>query len=271
MRSGLAAQLCVSVLIVGGIISTARAANYFESSSGDLSGNGAAPTPLSLFHGSNILSATSGGGDFDMLAITIPASHRLDTLALSNYTGSSQSFAGIQTGNMWTAGTGFSVNAAALLGWTHFGPAASGAGVGQDILDNMAMGQGSAGFTPPLGPGVYTLLFQDTGGAVTYTMRFNVTFTMENIPGDFNVDTVVDGADLLQWQADFGVASTSDADNDGDSDGNDFLLWQQHLGQGAFASAVPEPAAAAMAAFGAAVFTARARFLGGKRAAAYIG
>jgi len=171
---------------------------------------------------------------------------------------------------MWTAGTGFSVNASALLGWTHFGPAASGAGVGQDILDNMAMGQGAAGFTPPLGPGVYTLLFQDTESAVSYTMRLNVTFFFEDVPGDFNGDTVVDAADLLQWQADFGVSSTSDADDDGDSDGNDFLIWQQHLGEGAFASSVPEPAAGLLASLGWMAF-ARAQLFGKKWASAYIG
>jgi len=71
------------------------------------------------------------------------------------------------------------------------------------------------------------------------------------IPSDFNLDRDVDGADLVQWQGDFGENALSDADNDGDSDGADFLPWQQQLGSGlpaaATSAAIPEPAARALA------------------------
>jgi len=50
---------------------------------------------------------------------------------------------------------------------------------------------------------------------------------------------------LNQWQGDFGMNPMSDADNDGDSDGADFLTWQRQLGSVAAAesisAAVPEP------------------------------
>jgi len=50
------------------------------------------------------------------------------------------------------------------------------------------------------------------------------------------------GADLAQWQGDFGVNAMSD----GDSDGADFLTWQRQLGSVAAgkltSAAVPEPA-----------------------------
>ena len=50
---------------------------------------------------------------------------------------------------------------------------------------------------------------------------------------------------MTQWQGDFGVNDESDADNDGDSDGADFLAWQRQLGTaapGVSANApVPEP------------------------------
>jgi len=49
------------------------------------------------------------------------------------------------------------------------------------------------------------------------------------------------GADLAQWQGDFGVNAMSD----GDSDGADFLTWQRQLGGAATVAAtaaVPEPA-----------------------------
>jgi hypothetical protein len=54
------------------------------------------------------------------------------------------------------------------------------------------------------------------------------------LPGDFNRDDKVDAADLLKWQGDFSQTANSDADNDGDSDGADFLAWKRQPGAGAF-------------------------------------
>jgi hypothetical protein len=65
------------------------------------------------------------------------------------------------------------------------------------------------------------------------------------VPGDFNGDSIVDADDLAQWQGDFGVNGLSDADNDSDSDGADFLAWQRQLGSAEVVAAVesvPEPA-----------------------------
>ncbi len=77
-------------------------------------------------------------------------------------------------------------------------------------------------------------------------------------PADFNEDTIVDGADLAQWEGDFGINDDSDADGDGDSDGNDFLTWQRNLGNtsplAAF-SAVPEPSTLGLLAFASFGFT----------------
>lgn len=57
------------------------------------------------------------------------------------------------------------------------------------------------------------------------------------VPGDFNGDGQVDGADLQSWKDGFGTAY----------DGNDFLVWQRNFGFGVPSSptsaAVPEPAA----------------------------
>ena len=75
----------------------------------------------------------------DIVDLRVPEYHTLDSIILNSYSGPSQSFLGLQQGRVWTAGTGGGVNPALLLGWTHFGPAASGAGVGQDLLDNLAV------------------------------------------------------------------------------------------------------------------------------------
>ena len=75
-----------------------------------------------------------------------------------------------------------------------------------------------------------------------------------SLVGDFNDDLTVNGLDLAQWQADFGIDADSDADGDGDSDGADFLLWQQHFGESAAsgaAAAIPEPHSLLLAAMGA--------------------
>jgi hypothetical protein len=77
-----------------------------------------------------------------------------------------------------------------------------------------------------------------------------------SLAGDFNDDTVVNGLDLAEWRADFGVDDGSDADGDLDSDGEDLLIWQRQLGETSpsmlSASTVPEPTAACLT--GAAIF-----------------
>lgn len=85
-----------------------------------------------------------------------------------------------------------------------------------------------------------------TVGALDAASIFQFTF-IPVLPGDFNGDTIVDAVDLAQWKGDFGVDGSSDADDDGDSDGADLLIWQRQLGAGELPAAevnpVPEPAA----------------------------
>ena len=74
-------------------------------------------------------------------------------------------------------------------------------------------------------------------------------FTVEtDLRGDFNGDGFVDSIDLVDWwQNDFGNNDFSDADGDGDSDGNDFLIWQQtYTGPPLTIAAVPEPSSLAL-------------------------
>jgi hypothetical protein len=81
-------------------------------------------------------------------------------------------------------------------------------------------------------------------------------------PADFNSDGAVNAGDLVAWRDGFRTNDAGDADGDGDTDGNDFLVWQRRLGQAgqvAAGSMIPEPASAALLAFGIAAIAGHAR------------
>jgi hypothetical protein len=85
-------------------------------------------------------------------------------------------------------------------------------------------------------------------------------FLAPNPTADFDRNGRVEAADLNLWTIAFGGANFGDADQDGDTDGSDFLLWQRQLGQvaeiphhhhaAAAGNTVPEPPAAVAAAIG---------------------
>jgi hypothetical protein len=68
------------------------------------------------------------------------------------------------------------------------------------------------------------------------------------VPGDFDSDGDVDGADFVAWQTNFpkpngATLAQGDADGDGDVDGADFVVWQTNFPftPGPGAAPVPEP------------------------------
>jgi hypothetical protein len=68
------------------------------------------------------------------------------------------------------------------------------------------------------------------------------------VPGDFDGDADVDGADFVAWQTNFpkptgAIRSEGDADNDGDVDGADFVVWQTNFPftPAPGATPIPEP------------------------------
>jgi hypothetical protein len=90
---------------------------------------------------------------------------------------------------------------------------------------------------------------------VTYNLGTgNVTLSDFRIPGDFDGDNDVDGADFVAWQTNFPKATGAtlaqgDADGDGDVDGADFVVWQTNFPftPGPGAAPVPEPGTFALA------------------------
>jgi hypothetical protein len=171
-RAGLAILLVIAPRIAG-------ATNYYESLLGDISGVPAAPSMWNLDAGPNILHGSAGtSSDYDILSLTIPAGHQLDSLTLDAYQNQGRaSFLGLQSGSTWTAGLGNEVDGQALLGYDLFDVGL----VGTNRLPDIAlMGNTmSPQFTPPLGSGTYAMLLQDTGSAFNYQFTFNVSAVPE--------------------------------------------------------------------------------------------
>jgi hypothetical protein len=79
-------------------------------------------------------------------------------------------------------------------------------------------------------------------------------YVVPSLAGDFNKNDVVDVADLVVWQDNYGGLGASaylngDGDGDGDADAEDLLVWQRQLGMTLplvtpASMPVPEPAAA---------------------------
>jgi hypothetical protein len=238
-----------AALIAGGLLAApTRAADYSEFVNGDLSADPALPTPWALGPGVNLLVGSTSVMDHDIVRVSVPANHLLSSIVIQFHEGSSRVFTGLQQGPVWTAGTGFDVDPSRMLGWVDFPINPNQSHVGVDILGPMGEAPGAIGFSPPLTSGVYTMLFQAPGAVVPFALDFNVTPIGGGKPADFNGDGLVNGADLTRWRQSFGAGPGADANRDGVSDGVDFLFWQREFDASAAVAAIPEPAAAMLAA-----------------------
>jgi hypothetical protein len=131
----------------------AAATLWNESVNGDLSNVRTAPTNLALSMGSNTITGTTVSGDIDFFTITVPASASFGSLVLIQFTSADDlDFLAIQSGPIITSTT----SPAAMLGYVHL----SAALVGTDVLDDMALGDGALGFSPPLPAGTYAMWTQ---------------------------------------------------------------------------------------------------------------
>jgi hypothetical protein len=169
---GMPAVMCFALLL-----SSANAGAtviHDEAGDGDLSSDRFNPTSYSLSVGTSSIIATSVSGDREFVTLNIPGGAELSALTLATYAGlDDTAFIAIQSGTTMTVDPD-SPNPALLLGYSHFGPGPGN--VGTDILDDIGMGAGSIGFTPPLPAGDYTFWIQQTGGnAATYQFDFGVT------------------------------------------------------------------------------------------------
>jgi hypothetical protein len=161
--------------LLAALPTAAGAFSYSEGVNGDLSGDRLNPTALVAAFGSNTLGASTVQGDLEYVRITLPAGLVLDSLVLTAVTSTDDvAFIAVQSGTTFTVTPG-TATPGDLLGYTHFGSGtlAGGATVGNDMLDDIGIGAGSIGFTPPLVGSDFTFWIQQTQPiAFAYTLDF---------------------------------------------------------------------------------------------------
>ena len=151
--------------------------NYNESVSGDISSNPASPLEFTLAGGTNTISATTGDGDQEYLALTIPEGFQLDSLVLESFTPNDVAFIGVQQGDTFTEPLDDSAIRGNILGYTLFGNPRQ---IGTDILDEIGNGLNAIGFEGALPSGTYTFAIQQLGEDSDYTLAFNVSEVTED-------------------------------------------------------------------------------------------
>lgn len=174
MKKNLYLFLVGIIALFGMAFVSFAASSYDEIVDGDLGDEGTSPTPLSLSAGDNTFAISTGDGDRDYAALTIPAGHELSSITLDSYSGDGVSFIGVVSGTQMTIDP-TSANQADLLGYHLFGSDDFNA----DILPSIGAGSGSMGFTGTLAAGTYTFWIQDTGGVVDLDLNFVVTTVSE--------------------------------------------------------------------------------------------
>ena len=179
------ANIYIALLILFGV-TTLRAANLDEATSGDFSNTGLNPTPWFLAYGqggnngllgNNILGGSVGapgvGLDRDYVHFVVPQGYALTELLVGNQTtfGGNGSFIGLAAGTDISIDPNTATTAAGLLGYKIYGAST----LGTDILDDMSVPlNGSSGFSRPVGSGDYTLWIRELSSAGPFNYRFNL-------------------------------------------------------------------------------------------------
>jgi hypothetical protein len=163
------------IALVLTIFSSAHAVTvYSESVNGDLSNDGLSPTAIALGLGFNDIVGTTGRdqagvSDRDYFTVSVPSNLKVTQLIeLAGTQTLALGFLAVQSGTQVTLPVN-TATAAGLLGWIHYGPAATDI----NILPTIGIpANGSTGFVPPLGPGNYAFWLQDTAtGSFNYGFR----------------------------------------------------------------------------------------------------
>lgn len=154
----------------------ALAADYDEGVLGDLSNDPLAPTSLGvLAEGPHTVSGTTTDQplDADFFTFEVAPGTALASIVLDGYSGppaGGGSFLALEDAPVFSS----TVDASGFLGTALIGRL-PGSLVGEDVLDDVGTAVfGGAGFTGELGPGTYTLWYQETGGPTGYAFTLNI-------------------------------------------------------------------------------------------------
>lgn len=175
--------VALSLLFVVGSVSADS--SYDEAIDGDLSDDRFNPTSLVFSPGVNRITSSSVAGDRDYFTVHIPTGLQLYALILTDFVSVDDvAFVAVQAGTTFTEPPD-AADPANILGYMHHGAAH----VGTDILDDIGMGAGAIGFTPPLTSGNYTFWSQETGpDSATYTFEFVVLPATNSAAWDESAD-----------------------------------------------------------------------------------
>ncbi|MEM7767558.1 MAG: putative Ig domain-containing protein, partial [Pseudomonadota bacterium] len=137
------------------------------------------------------LVAGHANGDADFITLTVPEGQQLVSAVLTNYEGGSNfTFLGIQVGGSVPGQAEIQAGTATLDGGTVYGDVQEGADLlallATDTVENA--GQPVSGLSLPLGPGTYTLWFNQNQGLSQST----IAFTTEPVPGPQVGEAVLD-------------------------------------------------------------------------------
>ena len=179
-------------LFIGGVFALAltlpaQALVWDEGIDGDLSDNNLAPTPLTLDVGVNLIAGTMGKPpslplDRDIFTFTLPAGFSLTSIAVVSISPVHNSFYAIAAGTSINTGNAATHLSNALIG----GPG--------EYLDDLAIAPqfGGTGLTSPVGPGTYTVWFQETAAQRNYQMAYTV------VPEPGTIFSLLGGAAMLR-------------------------------------------------------------------------
>ncbi len=178
------AALPVTLLALASAAQAGVPPGWNEALNGDLSGDGLAPTFISLAIGDTIVRGTTGrpfaGGpvDRDYFSFTVPAGFELSSVTVLAGTVPlvNVGFIAVMNGSSFTVPPD-AQSAEGLLGFALY----SENDIGNDILPAMGIpALGSTGFTPPLPAGSYSFWVQETGvGVAPYGFALAVTAVPE--------------------------------------------------------------------------------------------
>jgi hypothetical protein len=162
------AGVALAAIAAWAAVAPATAATWDESVRGDLSGDGLAPSSLTLAAGSNAVIGSFGASgvpdvtDLDYIAVTVPDGFRLDALVLTQLVpGGANSFLGIQAGPRFTVPPS-STDPSALLGWAHIYRNQ----IGTDLLPALGLSAQPAG--------AYTLWINETDTSDRWHFGFDL-------------------------------------------------------------------------------------------------